>query len=75
MEGYPYGYHNFLFGWIDTVKDNYPDGLDIDFAMNVFSILEKIDKPLVVKFVGEALNKRLGTEGLSVGELAIEASR
>jgi hypothetical protein len=25
MEGYPYGYHNFLFSWIDTPSDNYPD--------------------------------------------------
>jgi len=23
-EGLPYGYHNFLFGWIDTVEDNLP---------------------------------------------------
>lgn len=24
MEGLPYGYHNFLFGWIDTFRDNLP---------------------------------------------------
>jgi len=24
VQGLAYGYHNFLFGWIDTVKDNFP---------------------------------------------------
>lgn len=75
MEGFPYGYHNFLFGWIDTEKDNYPPLLDMDFVAMVFSILEKIDKPLVVKFLNEALNKRLGTEGLTLAEITIEASK
>jgi len=23
-EGLPYGYHNFLYGWIDTASDNWP---------------------------------------------------
>ena len=75
MEGFPYGYHNFLFGWIDTEKDNFPPLLDNDFVAMVFSILEKIDKPLVVQFLNEALNKRLGTEGLNIAEISIEASK
>lgn len=66
MEGLPYGYHNFLFGWIDTLKDNYPPVLDIDFAYIIFSILEKIVPDVATKFIGEALNKRLGTVGLSL---------
>jgi len=24
VEGLNYGYHNMLWGWIDTIKDNYP---------------------------------------------------
>jgi len=24
MEGLPYGYHNFMFGWVDTVRSNLP---------------------------------------------------
>lgn len=28
MEGKPYGYHNMLFAWIDTVNGNYPPPLD-----------------------------------------------
>lgn len=28
MEGKPYGYHNLIFSWIDTVTENYPPPLD-----------------------------------------------
>ena len=38
-EGLPYGYHNFLFGWIDTPKDNYPPLLDPNFVLAAFSWL------------------------------------
>ena len=38
-EGLPYGYHNFLFGWIDTPKDNLPPLLDSNFVLAMFSYL------------------------------------
>jgi hypothetical protein len=28
MDGKPYGYHNMIFSWIDTISDNYPPPLD-----------------------------------------------
>lgn len=28
MSGKPYGYHNMIFSWIDTISDNYPPPLD-----------------------------------------------
>lgn len=28
MEGKPYGYHNMIFSWIDTLDENYPPPLD-----------------------------------------------
>jgi hypothetical protein len=28
MSGSPYGYHNMIFSWIDTLSDNYPPPLD-----------------------------------------------
>jgi|Transcript_37401 hypothetical protein len=34
VEGMPYGFHNFLFGWIDTPNDNFPPIL----APEVFEI-------------------------------------
>ena len=42
MEGFPYGYHNFLFGWIDTLYENYPPLLDSNFVVLLFSYLERV---------------------------------
>lgn len=28
MDGKPYGYHNMIFSWIDTVTDNFPAPID-----------------------------------------------
>lgn len=41
-EGLPYGYHNFLFGWIDTVRDNLPPLLANEFAPVLFAMLEHV---------------------------------
>lgn len=38
----PYGYHNFVFGWLDTAKDNFPTFLSAEFATYAFSFIEKI---------------------------------
>ena len=43
MEGLPYGYHNFLYGFVDTLYENWPSLLPKDFVPIVFSMLEKID--------------------------------
>ena len=72
MEGYPYGYHNFIFGWIDTPDQNFPSLINGDIAVLAFSILEKITPAVVTKFVGEAFNMRLGTKGLNMEELTVE---
>jgi len=32
MVGKPYGYHNMIFSWIDTVGDNYPPPLDANLV-------------------------------------------
>ncbi|KAL7233427.1 hypothetical protein ACSBR1_017116 [Camellia fascicularis] len=32
MAGKPYGYHNMIFSWIDTIADNYPPPLDAHLA-------------------------------------------
>jgi len=46
-EGLPYGYHNFLFGWIDTPVDNLPPLIPPGLLPVVFSVLESF-KPDVV---------------------------
>lgn len=32
MEGVPYGYHNFMYGWVDTAEDNWPPLLPHHFV-------------------------------------------
>lgn len=61
VEGLPYGYHNFLFGWVDTPDKSYPPLLDADLVPVVFSILEKFIPNVVDIFLNQALNKRLNT--------------
>lgn len=34
MIGLPYGYHNLIFSWIDTISDNYPPPLDANLVPN-----------------------------------------
>jgi hypothetical protein len=65
-EGLPYGYHNFLFGWIDTPEDNWPPLLPKGFVPIIFSILEKVLPSTVDIFFSQAINKRLGTKGLTI---------
>lgn len=33
MSGKPYGYHNLIFSWIDTISDNYPAPLDAHLVL------------------------------------------
>ena len=44
VQGLPYGYHNFLYGWIDTPEDNWPLLLPKNLVPIGFSIVERIDK-------------------------------
>lgn len=37
VEGMPYGYHNFLFGWIDQVSQNIPPVTTIEFLYVLFA--------------------------------------
>jgi hypothetical protein len=68
VEGLPYGYHNMLFGWIDTESDNFPPPLSLEMVTTGFAILDALDPKIIGSFWGEALNKRLGTQGLNVSQ-------
>jgi len=46
-EGLPYGYHNFLFSWIDTPEMNWPPLVPTHLVPIGFGILEKIDPSTV----------------------------
>lgn len=74
-QGMPYGYRNFLFGWIDTLQDNYPEPLDINYAYLVLRMLEYINPQAADTLLQEALNWRLGTQGLKMFDIELEANR
>ena len=61
MEGFPYGYHNFLFGWIDTPDGNYPPLLDSTLVLVVLSFIERLYELPMRMILTEALNMRLDT--------------
>jgi len=75
VEGYPYGYHNFIFGWFDTPDKSLPPITDLDFLAVVFEVLHHLIPAGIDSLVGEALNKRLNTTKLSISEMLIEIGK
>lgn len=39
MNGKPYGYHNMLFSWIDTINANYPPPLDAHVVRRLYTCI------------------------------------
>ena len=74
LEGLPYGYHNFIYGWVDTPNDNFPRMITPDLVPVVFSILEKFDKNVTENMFSLALNKHLGSEGLNISGIVAKAA-
>ena len=66
----PYGYHNFIFGWIDTAHSSYPPILAVDLIAPVFAMIEYISPSAAQKVFTLALNKRLGTKNLTVTQIS-----
>jgi len=75
IEGYPYGYHNFMWGWIDTPDHSYPAMLSPEFLGPAFAVVEKISPIAAYMVFTLPLNKRLGTVNLTVAEIAMEANK
>jgi len=69
IEGLPYGFSNLLQLWVDTPDKNYPLVTDEDNWIWTFSLMEKVERNITDLFMGEALNNRLGTKGLSIPEM------
>jgi len=74
LEGTPYGYHNFIFGWYDMQGNGLPPITDVNFIFVVFEMLEKVLPKVVTQFLGEALNKRLNTTDLKLADIALTAT-
>lgn len=73
-EGLPYGYHNFLYGWVDTANDNWPPLLAREWVPVMFKLIEDIKPTLAYNFFSEALNKRLGVDGKNISDIAMLAA-
>jgi hypothetical protein len=74
VEGLNYGFHNFVFSWLDTEKDNFPEFVDPEVVMVLVNLFSKYVPSIGNTMFGEGLNKRLGTSGLSVTEAIIHAA-
>ena len=75
INGMPYGMHNYLFGWLDTPISPWPALLPPEILPVLMGVLEGLSPEYANILVGEALNHRLGTRGLSLSEVAAEAAR
>lgn len=75
MSGKPYGYHNMIFSWIDTVADNYPPPLDAHLVISVMSMWTRVQPAYAANMWNEALNKRLGTEDLDLYGILAETEK
>ncbi|KAK8953955.1 hypothetical protein KSP39_PZI001979 [Platanthera zijinensis] len=75
MDGKPYGYHNMIFSWIDTSRGNYPPPLDAHLVASGMIMWTKIQPAYAANMWNEALNKRLGTEGLDLPNIIVEAEK
>ncbi|XP_021803297.1 uncharacterized protein LOC110747428, partial [Prunus avium] len=75
MEGQPYGYHNLIFSWIDTIQDNYPPPLDAHVVASVVTVWNHIQPAYAANMWNEALNKRLGTQNLSFPDILVEVEK
>ncbi|CAI9092811.1 OLC1v1028148C1 [Oldenlandia corymbosa var. corymbosa] len=75
MSGKPYGYHNMIFSWIDTVTDNFPPPLDAHLVISLMSMWTRVQPSYAANMWNEALNKRLETEGLDLYEILTETEK
>jgi hypothetical protein len=72
-EGLPYGFHNFLYGWIDSevMAPIIPHG----GMSHAFTFFEGIMPHISEIFISQGLNKRMNTKNLTMREVVIEAAK
>lgn len=75
FEGLPYGYHNFIWGWVDTAEHSMPPVLAPEFLGAAFAILEKVSPSAADSVFTQAMNMRLGTVNLTIPQVAAEAAK
>ncbi|CAN1318721.1 hypothetical protein LINPERPRIM_LOCUS30918 [Linum perenne] len=75
MNGKPYGYHNMIFSWIDTIDGNFPPPLDAHLVASVMTVWSQMQPTYASNMWNEALNKRLGTKGLDLPAIMVETEK
>lgn len=73
VKGYSYGFQSLLFTWFDTPNDNLPAFVPRSFINPAMRILENTNPKIFHYLLGEALNKRLGTENLNLNQLYLKS--
>jgi len=83
VEGLDYGYMNMLWGWLDTLYNNYPCVPD-DFASvclswelvePLFASIDRVIPQISDQMWNAAWNKRIGTEGLGTADIYYTATQ
>ncbi|EAR84506.2 hypothetical protein TTHERM_00655340 (macronuclear) [Tetrahymena thermophila SB210] len=69
LEGTPYGYSTFLYGWVDTENKSLPAILDVNFVYSALTLVEKFYPSIPKSIINEGLNHRLGTQDLNLVQL------
>lgn len=81
-EGLDYGFQTMLWGWIDTLYDNYPCVPDDNYSSvclqwelveSLFAIIDRNVPALSNVMWNPAWNKRIGTTGLSTSDIYMTA--
>ena len=75
VENLEYGSHNFIYSLIDDPLHNFDFITDINSAVIMFNLLDMVVKGSTDLFITGALNKRLGTEGLTFSQVLYEIDR
>uniref|UniRef100_A0A1D1Z7L2 Uncharacterized protein n=1 Tax=Anthurium amnicola TaxID=1678845 RepID=A0A1D1Z7L2_9ARAE len=75
MSGKPYGFHNMIFSWIDTIEDNYPPPLNAHLVASFMTVWNQLQPNYAPNLWNEGLNIRLGTEGLSLAQIIVESEK
>eukprot|EP00698_Gefionella_okellyi_P019932 TRINITY_DN618_c0_g1_i4.p1 TRINITY_DN618_c0_g1~~TRINITY_DN618_c0_g1_i4.p1 ORF type:complete len:437 (+),score=50.80 TRINITY_DN618_c0_g1_i4:104-1414(+) len=65
--GLPYGYQNFLFGWLDTPDGNFPFPMTSELLSVGLSLASQLFEDDVMLVFGEGLNQRIGVPGCCTG--------
>ena len=71
VKGLPYGYNNFIYGWIDTINNNYPDNFNSNLLYVILNFLENKLDLSVYKIFSQGLNKRLNTNYKKIKEIMV----